>query len=158
MPSADEIFRRALRRSTSPAEGLSFRDVAREFDEEMRSLGCRATFVSNDVGALQSYIEHGTPIIAGYQVSSEIEAFHRSAAECSARGFILPAFSGRKLSAHCVLLIGWDEAVLCFLARNSWGTSWGVDGHFLVSFASVANKDFFTDLLIIKSKPAVEGA
>lgn len=158
-PATAEVFERALVRSADPSRGTSFRGVVREIlefhGEDMRALGCWPLFLSNDVKTLKDHIESGSPVVAGYQVSEEIDLFHRSAKDCARRGFVLPPFSGKAISAHCVLLMGWDEAVRCFLARNSWGAQWGVDGHFLVGFDSVADRRFFTDLLILAQQDEV---
>ena len=36
---------------------------------------------------------------------------------------------------HCVLLVGYDDALGGFRVRNSWGTSWGDNGHCWLSYA-----------------------
>lgn len=39
-----------------------------------------------------------------------------------------------KIENHEITLIGWDDAAECFLAVNSWGTEWGQDGYFAISY------------------------
>jgi len=37
---------------------------------------------------------------------------------------------------HAVLLIGWDDAQQCWIAKNSWGTTWGEDGFFKIKWGA----------------------
>jgi len=61
----------------------------------------------------------------------------------------LPPFSPQPQAdaAHAVLIMGFDDAIGCFIARNSWGDAWGVDGHFLIRYRDLEDADFFTDLV-----------
>nr|NQU90421.1 hypothetical protein [Bacteroidota bacterium] len=40
---------------------------------------------------------------------------------------------------HAVLLVGYDDDQQCFKAKNSWGTGWGEDGYFRISFDDVTD-------------------
>jgi hypothetical protein len=40
------------------------------------------------------------------------------------------------LERHIVLIVGWDDAEQCWLAKNSWGRFWGEDGFFRISYDS----------------------
>jgi C1A family cysteine protease len=46
---------------------------------------------------------------------------------------------GAKRGAHAILLIGFDELNKCFIAKNSWGTSWGMSGYFNIAYSQVTN-------------------
>ena len=37
---------------------------------------------------------------------------------------------------HAVLLVGYDDAQQCWIAKNSWGTDWGEHGYFRVAYDS----------------------
>ncbi|MFA5033140.1 MAG: Ser-Thr-rich GPI-anchored membrane family protein [bacterium] len=45
---------------------------------------------------------------------------------------------GGFMGYHAIVLIGWDDANSCWIARNSWGTSWGQGGYFKISYANGA--------------------
>jgi C1A family cysteine protease len=42
--------------------------------------------------------------------------------------------SGSYAGGHCVCLIGYDDAQGYWIAKNSWGTSWGEAGHFRIKY------------------------
>ena len=156
-PRCDAIFRSALATSRDRARGVSFPSVARELRgahaTDLASLGLALTELPNDSAAVRGRLACGFPVAAGYQVNRATDEFHRDPAACAARGFVLPRFSRDPVavSAHAVLLVGYDGRVGCFIARNSWGGAWGVDGHFLVTFADVEDGSFFTDLMSVRA-------
>jgi C1A family cysteine protease len=43
---------------------------------------------------------------------------------------------------HCVALIGWDDLQGCWLAKNSWGTSWGEEGFFRIAYGDSYIEDY----------------
>lgn len=151
----EQLYARALQLSDDPRQGTSFDDVLNEtlrmYADDLRALGCRPRFLKNRVEDVRDALRRGHPVVAGYQVNKEIDAFHESRRECENFGFMLPAFSRdpRSTSAHCVLIVGFDDSVLSFIARNSWGRHWGVDGHFLIRYRDLEDKSFFTDLMTL---------
>lgn len=40
---------------------------------------------------------------------------------------------------HAVALVGYDEAMNCFLLRNSWGPDWGLGGYAYIQFDFVSS-------------------
>ncbi|MBF0548658.1 MAG: hypothetical protein HQM08_29780 [Candidatus Riflebacteria bacterium] len=42
--------------------------------------------------------------------------------------------AGNKAGGHAIVLYGWDDSKLCWLARNSWGTGWGEQGYFQIAY------------------------
>lgn len=56
----------------------------------------------------------------------------------------------RLLGGHAVLLVGYNKTRKVFIARNSWGTSWGDRGYFYMPF-DIVKPDMSSDYWIIKS-------
>jgi C1A family cysteine protease len=48
--------------------------------------------------------------------------------------------NGTYAGGHAILLIGWDDNNNCFIAKNSWGTDWGEDGFFRISYDEVGSE------------------
>lgn len=46
--------------------------------------------------------------------------------------------SGRLLGAHCVAIVGYDDAQKCWICKNSWGTNWGENGFFRIGYGQCA--------------------
>ncbi|MDP4267156.1 MAG: C1 family peptidase, partial [Bacteroidota bacterium] len=47
---------------------------------------------------------------------------------------------GGYIWGHAVLLVGYDDYNRCFKARKSWGSSWGENGYFRISYDDVTNE------------------
>ncbi|MGL4743155.1 MAG: C1 family peptidase [Dermatophilaceae bacterium] len=43
---------------------------------------------------------------------------------------------------HCVSIIGWDDALGCWIAKNSWGTGWGEGGYFRIGYGECFIEDY----------------
>ncbi len=42
--------------------------------------------------------------------------------------------SGEAAGGHCVEIIGYDDALGCWICKNSWGTNWGEGGYFKIAY------------------------
>lgn len=152
-PALPAIFAEALAASPDRSRGTTFEDVVssalRAHGDDLRRLGWAVVALTNSAAQCKQRLRLGAPVVAGYQVNARIARFHESREACEAHGYLLPAFrqDPSAQSAHAVLLVGFDDAAGCFLARNSWGEAWGVDGHFLVRYEDVEDGAFFTDLV-----------
>ena len=152
-PEVEEAFRGALAESPDPARGTSFHAVLARLlarhGEDLKALGWRAERLPGSAARVRRALEGGAPVVAGYQANEAMVAFQRSPDVCARHGYLLPSLRAdpRVVSAHAVLLVGYDDDVGSFLARNSWGRDWGVDGHFLVRYEDVDNAAHFTDLV-----------
>jgi Papain family cysteine protease len=149
----ERIFSEALHVSPDRSRGTSFeaviRSAMRSHGSDLESLGWRVVALKNSVAQCKRRLRLGAPIVAGYQVNQAVAKFHSDARTCEAHGFLLPPFSAspQAESGHAVLILGFDDSIGCFIARNSWGEAWGVGGHFLVRYRDVEDATFFTDLV-----------
>ena len=147
------VFAEALSVSPDRSRGTSFDDVIesvlRIHFEDLQELGWQIVRLQNSVEQCKRRLREGIPVVAGYQVNARISFFHQEAETCERHGFLLPSFAAdpTSTSAHAVLIVGFDDGLGCFIARNSWGASWGVDGHFLIRYGDLEDPAFFTDLV-----------
>lgn len=58
---------------------------------------------------------------------------------------------------HVVLLIGWDDAEQAWIAKNSWGTEWGINGFFKIKYQAVRIGMFTTKIEVIESTCNING-
>jgi C1A family cysteine protease len=45
--------------------------------------------------------------------------------------------SGAQAGGHCVSIIGYDDALGCWICKNSWGAGWGESGFFRIAYGEV---------------------
>jgi hypothetical protein len=154
-PDTAGLFAYALSESPDASRGVSFGSVVsmirRVYGAKLDQIGAVMIALPNEVEEVRASLRRGASVVAGYQVNYQIDRFHKSRVAREEHGLLLPAFrrSPLPLSAHAVLIIGYDDSVGCFIARNSWGRDWGEDGHFLVRYSDVQDEESFTDLVSV---------
>ena len=89
-----------------------------------------------------SCLTEGFPFVFGFAV---YESFENS--QTARTGIAhMPKKDERMVGGHAVLAVGFDQKQKRFLARNSWGKSWGMDGYFTIPFEYLETlaDDFWT--------------
>ncbi|NTW36077.1 MAG: hypothetical protein HGB17_08100, partial [Syntrophobacteraceae bacterium] len=56
--------------------------------------------------------------------------------------------SGTYLGGHAILLVGYDDAAQCFIAKNSWGNGWGESGFFRIAYSQLRSEVYFGEYTI----------
>ena len=87
--------------------------------------------VDSDTESLKQKILEG-PVIAGMTVYSDLMNYSVGVYE---------HVWGGKLGGHFVLLVGWDDSVGCWIAKNSWGADWGEQGWFRIKYQASGIQD-----------------
>jgi C1A family cysteine protease len=52
---------------------------------------------------------------------------------------------------HTVVIVGYLDVKQAFLVRNSWGTNWGIKGHFTLPYAYLTDVTLASDAWVILS-------
>jgi len=92
-------------------------------------------------------LTNGYPIIMGFNVYTSFMSNN------VARTGIMPYPNTKRerlLGGHAVLIVGYNKTKKVFIARNSWGTSWGDNGYFYMPF-DIIKPSMSDDYWIIKS-------
>lgn len=53
---------------------------------------------------------------------------------------------------HAILIVGYDDANQCFIAKNSWGKNWGESGFFRIAYSEVTGRCLFGSYAIAYSR------
>jgi C1A family cysteine protease len=53
------------------------------------------------------------------------------------------------LGGHAICIIGYDDQRQAFLARNSWGSGWGIRGNFYIPYAYATNRNLAFDAWVL---------
>ena len=103
-----------------------------------------------NLNQMKGCLASGYPFIFGFTVyeSFETEAVKRTGHAP------MPGWAERAVGGHAVMAVGYDESKQWFLARNSWGTRWGMKGYFTMPYAYLVqpglSQDFWTIRLVGK--------
>jgi len=80
-----------------------------------------------DMYALKYYISQRVPVLIGIQADMGLLELRSP--------YVLNQLSGEIVGQHAVSLIGYSDAKGAFLAINSWGSNWGDNGYFWISYS-----------------------
>lgn len=103
---------------------------------------------ATDFNAVKNAIASGYPVTIGFTVYDSFESLS------VARTGIMPYPNTRTesiLGGHAVLLVGYNDSTQRFIARNSWGTSWGDRGYFYMPYQVIQNTNMSGDFWVINS-------
>lgn len=92
-------------------------------------------------------LNDGYPFVTGFVVYESFE----SDTVIKTGVVPMPDMNERALGGHAVVVVGYDIDKEWFICRNSWGQSWGDNGHFYMPFAYLENPDLASDLWTIRS-------
>jgi C1A family cysteine protease len=101
--------------------------------------------VSQNLAQLKGCIGEGYPFVFGFSVYERFESSVQATGRVS-----LPATNERRVGAHAVLCVGYDDASHEFLVRNSWGAGFGDAGYFRMPYAYLLEDDLAADFWTVR--------
>lgn len=93
-----------------------------------------ATRITSQNGAKDWIAAHG-PVSGAMHVDSDFFDYMG--------GIYTPEY-GSYVGDHAIEVIGYDDTLGCWICKNSWGTEWGEDGFFKISYGECG---LFTDMV-----------
>lgn len=109
--------------------------------------------VRQDLNTIKATLAAGNPIIFGFAVYESFES------DSVAATGIMPmpnTETEELLGGHAVMAVGYDNSTSTILVRNSWGTSWGMQGYFKMPYDFIVNPmfcdDFWTATTFVRFK------
>jgi C1A family cysteine protease len=99
-----------------------------------------------DLKQMKACLAAGYPFVFGFTV---YESFENDAVAAS--GIVpIPASSETALGGHAVMAVGYDDPSQRLLARNSWGSGWGMGGYFTLPYAYASDSNLADDFWTIR--------
>jgi C1A family cysteine protease len=100
----------------------------------------------SDVASMKSCLATGYPFVFGFTVYESFEG-----PDVATTGKVpMPGLDEQVLGGHAVLAVGYSDASQRFLARNSWGANWGINGHFTIPYAYLTDPNLADDFWTIR--------
>jgi C1A family cysteine protease len=95
----------------------------------------------------------GYPFVFGFTVTAPQRKWQDSETEQKATEYVLPDYNADHgvSGFHSALAVGYDDCHRSgvFIVRNSWGPSWGHNGHFLIPYHTMADKRVVKDCVVV---------
>jgi C1A family cysteine protease len=95
---------------------------------------------------LRGCLASGYPFVFGFSV---YESFERRTVANTGNA-PMPRPSEALIGGHAVLAVGYDDRRKRFLARNSWGSRWGLAGYFTIPYDYLLDDDLSDDFWTIR--------
>ena len=73
----------------------------------------------------KNYLSNSGPCAASFDVYDDFYSYSSG---------VYHHVTGAYVGGHCVEVIGYSEAEQCWIAKNSWDTSWGMSGFFKIAY------------------------
>ncbi len=112
-------------------------------------LGNRAVGYSRlvqNLNLLKGCLASGFPFVFGFTVYESFE----SPAVAQSGMVPMPSPNEKTVGGHAVMAVGYDDTAQRFIVRNSWGTTWGISGYFMMPYAYVTDPNLADDLWTIR--------
>ncbi len=104
------------------ASGTSTGTCASSYTYHEKPVGYQQIAVNpTDAQIKQAIYDYG-PVWAGVDAGNNFQAY---------TGGVMNATDGTSID-HAIVLVGWDDTQSCWILRNSWGTSWGIDNGYMM--------------------------
>lgn len=105
--------------------------------------------VARDLNELKTCLANGNPIQFGFIVyESFVSGNWRSVMPH-------PAHNESVIGGHSMILIGYDDNIKAFEAKNSWGSGWKDGGHLWIAYDLVTS-DMFDDFYMLEKLTPLE--
>ncbi|HEV2237907.1 MAG TPA: C1 family peptidase [Ktedonobacterales bacterium] len=103
---------------------------------------------------MKGCLASGFPFVFGFTVYASFKS-----PDVAKTGQVpMPALGEPVLGGHAVMAVGYDDTQQRFIARNSWGATWGMAGYFTMPYAYLLQaglaSDFWTVRLVTEGPAA----
>jgi C1A family cysteine protease len=94
-------------------------------DAQNRTRNVKAWHAISSTDDMKTWISTNGPVTACFAVYNDFFNY---------TGGVYKHVSGDLAGGHCVCIIGYDDGQQCWIAKNSWNTTWGDNGFFMIGY------------------------
>jgi C1A family cysteine protease len=128
-----------------PTCSFAKKPTAQCYTEAKKHLVKSYARVPRNLSLMRGCLASGFPFVLGFSCYSNLP-FQ------STDGIIpLPGSGDSRIGGHAVLAVGYDDNKHLFMIRNSWGTTWGVNGYGFLPYAYLLDANLSDDFWSIKT-------
>jgi C1A family cysteine protease len=116
------------------------------FDDAVQHKAVQYQRTIRDLNQMKGCLASGYPFVFGFTVYESFES-----QEVAKSGHAsMPSPGEQAVGGHAVVAVGYDDSQGWFIVRNSWGTSWGMEGYFTLPYAYLLNENLSDDFWTIR--------
>jgi C1A family cysteine protease len=102
--------------------------------------------ITQNLNQMKGCLAAGFPFVFGFTVYDSFES-----PDVAKTGVVpMPASSEKVLGGHCVVAVGYDDKKQSFIVRNSWGTTWGMQGYCTMPYSYLMDANLASDFWTIR--------
>ena len=117
------------------------------YDDAKQDLVSVYSRVAQNLVQMQGCLAEGYPFVFGFTVYDSFES-----QEVAASGIVpMPSPGEGVQGGHCVVAVGYDDESRTFIVRNSWGTSWGLQGYCMMPYEYLLTPQLASDFWTIRT-------
>ena len=99
-----------------------------------------------DLNQFKGCLADGYPFVFGFAVYESFES-----PQVAQTGHApMPAPGEQQLGGHAVVCVGYDDGNQWFIVRNSWNTTWGMQGYFTLPYTYLTQTGLASDFWTIR--------
>jgi C1A family cysteine protease len=101
------------------------------YTEGVQHVALQVRNIKNDLNTMKTSLANGYPFVVGIQVYSSFESLYVR----KTGNVPMPSPTDKYLGGHAIVCVGYDDTKKVWIMRNSWGSSWGINGYFYLPYA-----------------------
>lgn len=102
--------------------------------------------VAQNLNQMKGCLVAGYPFVFGFTVYDSFES-----QQVAKTGVVpMPASTEKVLGGHCMVAVGYNDAQQSFIVRNSWGTTWGMQGYCTMPYSYLMDPNLSSDFWTIR--------